>query len=313
MPDRLPPRTRRGFTLIELLVVIAIIAILIGLLLPAVQKVREAAARSTCSNNLKQIGTAAHTHQSTFERLPSQYDGDSGGTNVKWHGFVSLLPFMEQDNVYKSFGYPINLQTGAANTGLGRNAKIKTLACPSDPLYGDGLGQGTWASGSYGMNFQVFGVPSTTIPASLWLIGAGKPSLAYTFSDGTSNTVMYAEKLSQCAVNGTGATNNRYNLWPHGAWNNSYTPVFGVGPSDPAAANWSNIGDSQSGYIAASAKFQIAPKPVANCGLASGSHTGVLLVSMGDGSVRNMNQNVDPLTVWWRTLTPNAGDLPTDY
>ena len=303
---------RSAFTLIELLVVIAIIAILIGLLLPAAQKVREAAARMSCSNNLKQLGLAAHNHQDGFQKLPSFHAcTDANGSVTSSHVFVSLLPYLEQDNLFKTFGTPINLQNGGANNA--HFAAVKAYACPSDSLYQGGLLQGGWASGCYGANFQVFGKPSAgAVLTPVPLLGAGTPSLASTFSDGTSSTVLFAEKLAQCAVNGTGTTNNRHNLWAHGAWNNSYSTVFGVGPAD-GASNWTNIGDSQSGYVGASSMFQVAPKPVANCGLASGPHTGTLLVCMGDGSVKNLSSTVDAATVWWRILTPAAGDLPGDY
>src|SRR5580765_8994963 len=105
----LHPKRRSGFTLIELLVVIAIIAILIALLVPAVQKVRDAAARTQCTNNLKQIGLGCHNFEGTFKRLPPLYGGSANGTTGASLKFprtygsthVFLLPYVEQDNLYK--------------------------------------------------------------------------------------------------------------------------------------------------------------------------------------------------------------------
>ena len=132
-------RIRRGFTLIELLVVIAIIAVLIGLLLPAVQKVREAAARMSCSNNLKQLGVAVHSYNDANGRMP--YNGDpvanSGccyNTSARQYSFLArILPYMEQDNLYRTaLASNPELQMGTTQgQNLGRTF-VKTFKCPSD-------------------------------------------------------------------------------------------------------------------------------------------------------------------------------------
>jgi len=189
---------RRGFTLIELLVVIAIIAILIALLLPAVQKVREAANRTTCVNNMKQVGIATHAIHDVYRSLPplaassdalnlSALSGPYQTANSGYTVFAWLLPFIEQDNVYKAI-------TAASGSTLAiRRTVIKPYVCPSDPSSPGGttslgtvtdvLGEGV---SNYVANYLVFGNPTT---GSL----AGNARIPATFIDGTSNTVLAIE------------------------------------------------------------------------------------------------------------------------
>ncbi len=123
-------RRRAGFTLIELLVVIAIIAVLVGLLLPAVQKVREAAARTKCSNNLKQIGLALHNYHSTFNGFPPGILVTASGAS---HNFATLiLPYLEQNNVYNQYKFSANWNDVGNDSGVIQNS-ISTFVCPSAP------------------------------------------------------------------------------------------------------------------------------------------------------------------------------------
>jgi prepilin-type N-terminal cleavage/methylation domain-containing protein/prepilin-type processing-associated H-X9-DG protein len=172
---------RRAFTLIELLVVIAIIAILIGLLLPAVQKVREAAARMSCSNNLKQLGIAMHTYQDVNQRFPGF--GVPAATNQNGWGF-QVLPFIEQDNMHR-LG-PVSLYS---------NRPIKTYACPSVP-HSMTPYNNTYTLTSYlgiaGRQYTDYTTGSDTGTVGVWP-STTKVTLVG-ISDGTSNTLLFGER-----------------------------------------------------------------------------------------------------------------------
>ncbi len=206
-------RRVRGFTLIELLVVIAIIAILIGLLLPAVQKVREAAARMKCANNLKQFGLAAHNYESTNGTLPPTQHTTVINGNTRSSGATLqalLLPYFEQANKYNQFDMNYNVNSDAAidssipakagANSAARAGDVPVFLCPSDPAsetyFGAGRQNYFGSLGAYanyrGGNASLQGIFSIPYPSN----GQTMKGIAITgVTDGTSNTVMFAEVL----------------------------------------------------------------------------------------------------------------------
>ena len=321
-------RRWRGFTLIELLVVIAIIAILIGLLLPAVQKVREAAARAQCSNNLKQISLAcincADTHQGTLPGDAGVYPTMiAGGAPNNGDGgvFFHLLPYVEQQNLYNATLGPAG---GSSRNGpstmptysqwqqsnglyIVQRTLVKSYICPSDPT----LGTQSWcnqAVTSYAFNGQVFAQAVNVNPASgsgTW--GTQRKFPSY-IMDGTSNTLAFTEKeitsfLVPYSGNLPDQGINYYPDWGPSLFG-SYEPsgIPGPGNTPPAAAMFliqPKMGCSATGQGTGGCAPGYSP---------STGHTGGIMAGMFDGSVRLVAQGISP-TTWWYAITPNYGDL----
>jgi prepilin-type N-terminal cleavage/methylation domain-containing protein len=224
MLSRLMKHKKSGFTLIELLVVIAIIAILIGLLLPAVQKVREAAARTTCVNQLKNISLAVGNYEGTFSKFPGLSTNATTGASPQdqYNGslYTQILPYIEQEALQKILIAAASGNGTSTLNAAGSINAIKILVCPSDTSVSNGVLPGGVAAGSpagrgatsYVPNTQVFGNSNTSGVGLAAATGASRSTYnmgSLSNRDGTSNTITFFEQYAAAGTSGA----NGMNAW----------------------------------------------------------------------------------------------------
>jgi len=307
---------KRGFTLIELSVVIAIIAILIGLLLPAVQKVREAAARSQCSNNAKQLILAAHNYHDANQMFPPGRNTNA----ISTHAF--LLPFIEQANVHKTVDFTVSWNH--ANNTVARGTKIKTFLCPSDPE-ANSVPAG-WAATNYRTNQGsglLHGQPSTTpgninygLPAPNGPFVPNQTRKMLDITDGTSHTAGFSEHLIGDFNNGRSSPTDTFEpgTYPNTA-DESVALCNAIDPTNLSYQGRSDVGAPWlQGYHSTSTYFHVSGPNTRSCmwppgriaTTASSYHPGTVMVAFCDGSVRLVSNSISIAN--WRAMGSRNGE-----
>ncbi len=319
MPNA-PVRRRAGFTLIELLVVIAIIAILIGLLLPAVQKVREAAARMKCQNNLKQLGLACHNYHDAYQKLPparkslgfcqtasATYVADP--VTLNHHGLLYLLPYVEQAPLlaqfkltspagnYRTTGNPLATPDAIASGNAALAAtNLSLVRCPSDngsptiapgSVYSPDLGAGVVAvKTNYDfitdcLSLRNYNYWRASTTSARYVFGENSDTNLTAITDGTSNTLLMGEQTLE-TFNGTTSA------WAYAGW-----VSVGIDPVGRFNTTFPAQGLNIWNYNNSTSALNNTPGRRASWYNAASLHSGGVNFVLADGSVRFIQQSID--------------------
>ncbi|MCR9116910.1 MAG: DUF1559 domain-containing protein [bacterium] len=273
-------RSQSGFTLVELLVVIAIIGVLIALLLPAVQAARAAARRTEATNKLKQISLGTHNFHDVNRSLPPAVVTATGEKFNRGSALLQILPYLEQGalgelafdsgDFYAVYAKPVQAYVNPTDWTNG-----------GKPLLNDS-GYGNYGVTGFAANYQALGYINS---------GNDQSTNLASITDGTSNTIFFAEKYTQCKT-----STLYYNIWAYG---------------DPGWYEWNPVFAAYT--TGAASKFQVRPSTgdaTATCNpqLAQSPRLSGILVGMGDGSVRHLGATLDE-DLWWALCTRNGGEV----
>jgi prepilin-type N-terminal cleavage/methylation domain-containing protein/prepilin-type processing-associated H-X9-DG protein len=290
---------RNAFTLIELLVVIAIIAVLIGLLVPAVQKVREAANRMSCTNNLKQLAMALHSYESANGQLPPGYASCCWGT---WQ--VLVLPYIEQESLFKIYvnwggDDSTGARYGAAPNNAVSSARIKTLTCPSDtpntPI-------GTLTNHNYALNYGEVNIYAASNGKIFSNGNTQKKGTRITdITDGTSNTLFAAE-----VIQGIGSDLRGFGWWGDASGFTTFAPPNTTTPDRIYTASYCN-----SAAFPRNPPCDVSTTANPTNFYARSRHSGGVNGALADGSTRFFTNSINP-AAWLAYGSARGGETVSE-